>query len=216
MVRTMLFPRLFLILASMALPLTACTMPQQRGGMAQPPLAQIQQLLPGDYVGKTSRRDVYHSIAALDVPAFGGRVFYHHISVTSLRGPAAQRKIYVFDESGAKMRSTVVLGSGAVFTDAQTMAQTLNALTEDQLLRFPDGCQFQWTARPGGFTATVSREECSYDSPAFGGMVSPEMTYQLSACVFAVREGIYRADGSPVFPPSASDNQRVGAAPGAC
>jgi hypothetical protein len=159
---------------------------------------------------------VYHSIAQLNVPEFGGEVFYHHISTTSLRGPAAQRKIYRFDESGQRMRSTVLLDMGTGFGDAQSMALELSQLAEESLLRFPESCQFQWSPAADGFTAEVKRETCRYESPAFGGRVSPEMTYQLSRCGLVISEGIYREDGSPVFPPSTIDNRRVASKAGDC
>lgn len=174
----------------------------------------LRALLPGEYSGMGGKGPVYHSIAQLQVPQFGGKVFYHHISTISPRGPAVQRKIYAFDEGGNRMGSTVVLGSGAVFEDAESMAEALNALPEKQLLRFPDGCKFQWQRAGDDFVAQVSRETCSYESPAFGGLVSPEMTYTLSRCGLDIQEGIYRQDGSPVFPPSAINAKRVNAATG--
>lgn len=179
-------------------------------------LADIQTLLPGDYEGTGSRGQVYHTISKLDVPQFGGKVFYHHISTVSMRGPAAQRKVYKFDETGQKMKSTVVLEVGAPFSDAQSMERNLSGLPEKSLLRFPDSCGFQWSASGDRLIARVYRERCSYQSPAFGGAVSPEMTYDLSACGLNIREGIYREDGSPVFPPSAIDASRAEPASGDC
>lgn len=211
----MIFLRKTLFSLFVLLPMAACSSLQPDEN-TQAHLSNIQALLPGDYVGMTSRGEVYHSIAQLQVPEFGGEVFYHHISTQSLRGPAVQRKVYRFDESGKRMRSTVLLGSGDVFADAQTMTGKLRTLTEEQVLRFPDGCQFQWSSAADGFVAEVRRATCSYESPAFGGLVSPEMTYQLSRCGLNIREGIYRQDGSPVFPPSIIDGQRVNPAADGC
>lgn len=172
-------------------------------------LTRIQDLLPGDYIGSTGGGDVYHSIVHLQVPKFGGDVFYHHISLQSLHGPAAFQKIYVFDESSKRMKSTVVLGRGQVFIDKETMVRRLNDLTEAELLRFPDGCQFQWAASADGFVAEVGRRKCSYDSPAFGGAVSPQVEYQLTRCSLSITEGIFREDGSSVIPLSTTYNRRV-------
>lgn len=197
-----------LLILAVWLILVACST-QRLSEHSQSSLANIQALLPGDYIGTTSRGKVYHSIVQLQVPDFGGDIFYHHISTESLRGPATQRKIYLFDDSGQQMRSTVLLGRGEAFTDNQTMARKLNKLTKEQLLRFPDGCQFQWASAADGFVAKVRRSKCSYESPAFGEIVSPEMVYQLNRCSLAISEGIFREDGSPVFQPSISDNRRV-------
>lgn len=172
-------------------------------------LTNPQSLLAGDYIGKTSRGEVYHSIVKLNVPRFGGDIFYHHISLESLRGPVFQRKVYAFDESGRQMRSTVLLGPADAFVDEQTLAESLNSLPEESLLRFPDACQFQWMGAEGSFKGVVSRYNCSYESPAFGGFVSPEMEYKLSECGLVIEEGIFREDDSPVFPPSTTNNRRT-------
>lgn len=194
------------------LSIAACaTFQSDKSSVSTNTLENIQAFLPGDYVGMSSRGEVYHSIIELDVPAFGGEVFYHHISTESLRGPAMQRKIYRFEDAGQTMRSTVVLGEGEAIADLQALPRQLNSLSEEQLLRFPDGCRFQWRSEVDGFVAEVKRDVCSYDSPAFGGLVSPEMQYRLSACGLAINEGIYRQDGSPVFPPSITDNKRTSA-----
>jgi len=186
----------------------ACTYAQVDKG-SQLDLIRLQKLLVGDYVGTGSRGEVYHSIIQLQVPEFGGNVFYHHISTESLRGPAWQRKVYLFDDTGEKMKSTVLLGTSEGIDDDQSIVTALGALTEEQLLRFPDSCKFQWSKTAEMFIADVSRERCSYESPAFGGLVSPEMQYQLTRCGLAISEGIYRQDGSPVFPPSSLDARRV-------
>ena len=186
----------------------ACSPPSQDETL-QSNLSNIQLLLVGDYVGMTNRGEVYHSIAKLHVPQFGGDVYYHHISSESLRGPATYRKIYGFDDSGKQMRSIVLRGRGEVFISEQSMTQKLNELTEKSLLRFPEGCQFQWISTADGFVGEVFRNRCSYESPAFGGLVSPEMEYKLSDCGLVISEGIFLADDSPVFPPSKTDNRRI-------
>ena len=206
----MISPGKISLLFSLLLLLLACSSQAVKSVKFTP--AAIQELLPGDYIGKSSRGEVYHSIAQLHLPAFGGDIFYHHISSESLRGPAMQRKIYVFDESGEKMQSTVLLGSGDVFADDQDMIHILNEMTEEQLLRFPESCQFQWQNNADGYVAQVSRERCSYESPAFGGLVSPEMEYHLSRCGLTISEGIYREDGSAVFPAATTDNLRLNSA----
>ncbi len=188
--------------------LAGCSTPLSVKG-SQFDLLELQGLLLGDYVGMGSRGEVFHSIIQLQVPEFGGNVFYHHISTESLRGSAWQRKVYLFDESGKQMKSTVLLGSGDWITGTQSMASALGALTEEQLLRFPDGCQIRWSKSADVFVAEVSRDRCSYESPAFGGLVSPEMEYRLTRCGLAIDEGIYRQNGSPVFPPSSINARRI-------
>jgi len=176
----------------------------------EPDVSGVQRLLPGEYVGRMSRGDVYHKVAKLNVPAFGGTIFYHHISLDSAGGPALQRKFYRFDEGGARMKSTVLLGTGDVFTDTQSLEETLANMPEDKLLRFPDACKISWSVKDGAFVGQVFREDCQYDSPAFGGPVSPEMTYRVTQCAFAINEAIYRENGEPVFPPSSAVNARMG------
>ncbi len=188
--------------------LVACTHSQVDKG-SELDLVSLQSMLVGDYVGTGSRGEVYHSIIQLQVPEFGGNVFYHHVSTESLRGPAWQRKVYLFDDTGEKMKSTVLLGTSEGLDDDQSIATTLSALTEEQLLRFPDSCKIQWRKTADVFIAEVSRDRCSYESPAFGGLVSPEMQYQLTRCGLAISEGIYRQDASPVFPPSSLDARRI-------
>ena len=179
-------------------------------------LSSLPSLLTGDYIGTSGSGEVYHSIVKLNIPQFGGEVYYHHISLDSLRGPVFQRKVYRFDESGNRMRSTVLLGPADGFSDEQALAERLNELPEESLLRFPDACQFRWSRTEGGYTAVVHRERCSYESPAFGGLVSPEMTYLLSECGLLIQEGIFREDNTPVFPPSNTDNRRANAKTGDC
>ena len=186
----------------------ACS-PAPQSEISQSPLPSIQSLLIGDYIGMSSNGEVYHSIVKLNVPQFGGDIFYHHISLESLRGPVFQRKIYKFDTSGSTMKSTVLLGPSEAFIEEETMAEYLNRLPEESLLRFPDACQFLWTSAKDGYKAVVRRDKCSYESPAFGGFVSPEMEYKLSGCGLVITEGIYREDDSPVFPPSTTNNRRT-------
>ena len=193
----------------------ACSPPPQ-SEISPSHLSNIQSLLSGDYVGMSSRGQIYHSIVKLNVPQFGGDVFYHHISLESLRGAAFQRKVYSFDDSGRQMRSTVLLGPSDGFSDEQTLAEDLNGLAEESLLRFPEACQFLWTTTTGGYKAVVRRDRCSYASPAFDGLVSPEVEYTLGACGLVIDEGIFREDGSPVFPPSITDNRRTDSKTDAC
>ena len=186
----------------------ACS-PVPQNDISPSNLTNPQSLLAGDYIGKTSRGEVYHSIVKLNVPRFGGDIFYHHISLESLRGPVFQRKVYAFDESGRQMRSTVLLGPADAFVDEQTLAESLNRLPEESLLRFPDACQFQWMNAEDRYKAVVRRDRCSYESPAFGGFVSPEMEYSLDECGLVIKEGIFREDKSPIFPPSTTNNRRT-------
>ena len=188
--------------------------PQSETSQSNEP--SLQSLFIGDYIGKTSRGEVYHSIIKLNVPQFGGDIFYHHISLKSLRGPGFQRKIYKFDDSGRHMRSTVLLGPSDAFIDEQTLAESLNRLPEKSLLRFPNDCQFLWTSTKDDYRAVVRRDKCSYESPAFGGFVSPDMEYKLSDCGLVITEGIYREDGSPVFPPSMTNNRRANSKTNKC
>ena len=202
--------RLFSVVLFMGLSVLgqACS-PASKNEISPSNLSKPQSLLAGDYIGKTRDGEVYHSIVKLNVPRFGGDIFYHHISLEALRGPVFQRKVYAFQDSGPQMRSTVLLGPADGFTDEQTLAESLNSLPEESLLRFPDACQFQWTGAEGRFKGVVRRDSCSYESPAFGGFVSPEMEYKLSECGLIIEEGIFREDDSPVFPPSITSNRRT-------
>jgi len=193
----------------------ACSFAPQ-SEISQSNVPSIQSLLIGDYIGMTSRGEVYHSIIKLNVPQFGGDIFYHHISLESLRGPVFQRKIYKFNDNGSQMRSTVLLGPSDAYIDEQTMAESLNSLPEESLLRFPDECQFLWTSTKDDYRAVVRRDRCSYESPVFGGLVSPEMEYKLSDCGLVITEGIYREDDSPVFPPSTTNNRRTNSKTNEC
>ncbi|MEM9530134.1 MAG: hypothetical protein AAGA23_04395 [Pseudomonadota bacterium] len=193
---------LLVALACMA----SCSRPAQPSTDA---VVAIQALLPGDYLGEGSRGTVYHRIVPLQVPAFGGQIYYHHISMESFGGPAAQRKFYAFDRADQTMRSTVVLKSGVTLDSNWDMALKLTQLTEEDLLKFPDSCRFEWTAADGAYVGRVERQRCSYSSPAFGGKVSPAMTYRLTPCGLAIQEAIYREDGSPVFPPADVENRRI-------
>ena len=87
----------------------ACS-PASKNEISPSNLSKLQSLLAGDYIGKTRDGEVYHSIVKLNVPWFGGDIFYHHISLEALRGPIFQRKVYAFQDSGPQMRSTVLLG----------------------------------------------------------------------------------------------------------
>lgn len=204
---TLILRKLFFIPIVLLL-MVACTHSQPNKSSSVD-LLELQAQFVGDYVGTGSMGEVYHSIIELEVPEFGGNVFYHHISTESLRGPAWQRKVYLFDKSGQQMKSTVLLGTSDGIADDQSIVATLNSMSEEELLRFPDGCQIQWSTEAEVFVADVSRDDCTYNSPAFGGLVSPEMQYQLTRCSLAISEGIYRQDGSPVFPPSSINARRI-------
>ena len=197
-----------ILFTSLAVLGQACS-PAPQSEISQSNYSGIQSLLTGDYIGMTSNGEIYHRIVKLQVPKFGGNILYHHISRDALGGAAEQRKIYALNERGTEMRATFLLGRGEVFVDEQTMARKLSELTEDDLLRFPDGCQLQWKKTEDGFVADVHRDRCSYESPAFGGVVRPEMKYKLNPCELEISEGFFREDDSPVFPPSAILNRRV-------
>lgn len=171
-------------------------------------LAPIHELLPGDYLGQGPRGDVYHRIVKLEISEFDGEVFYHHVSRQNFGGEAFQKKYYVFDSAGRTMHSTVILGTESMPDGLVALAAMISGLAEDQLLRFPDDCRFVWSEAGGAFTAELTQDRCSYDSPAFGAWVTPQMTYQLDSCGLEISEAMYRRDGSPVFPPGKADNRR--------
>ncbi|MFK7956841.1 MAG: hypothetical protein AB8B96_12180 [Lysobacterales bacterium] len=181
---------------------------------SNPPLGlgQVQQWLPGDYLGEGSSGPVYHRIVAVDVPSLGGTVFYHHISREGFGLTSFQRKFYRFYESGQVMRSTVLTGAGQAFPINGGLKELLSGLTDEDVLRFPPECQFRWSVSQSGLVAELAAEHCAYASPAFGGTIAPQMTYQLDRCSLSIDEALYRANGEPVFPPSSAKNQRVGPA----
>lgn len=173
-------------------------------------LQEVQKLLPGRYLGQGRSGPVFHSITRVNVPELGGDVFYHHVSTASFGGPSVQRKYYRFESGGRSMRSTVLIQPGVAMGAPGELKQSLGSLPEEALLKFPPGCVFEWDRTDDGYVARLPDGECGYDSPAFGGPVMPQMTYQLGRCGLKISEAIFREDGSPVFPPSNIWSQRQG------
>ncbi len=172
--------------------------------------ASLANLLQGDFVGEVGERKMYHRIRMLTVPSLGGEVIYHHISTEAVGGAAAQRKVYRLSADNSSMSSVVPLTNGMAFENDAAMVKNLENLPDEVLLRFPEQCAFRWKSIDGVFIGEVSRDICSYSSPAFDGTVNPEMRYEVTECSLKIYEGIFRPNGEPVFPPLEVSNARQG------
>ncbi len=199
-----------LLLLALVMTLSACSMgPSRSRAEFGADSWQAHRWLPGHYLGESPTGPVYHQIVALDIPELGGAVFYHHISRVGFGLASFQRKFYRFDQSGQVMRSTVVLPAGENLGGNDSLKKFLSQLSDKDVLTFSPQCLFRWSAGESGLTAQLAAEHCAYNSPAFGGTISPQMTYQLDPCSLSIDEALFRDSGEPVFPPSSIYNRRV-------
>lgn len=187
-------PRSLLIVVAAIASVAGC---QPQVGL--PPLAE---LLPGRYAAPYDGQTVYHKIVAIEAPQLGDQVLYHQISREGFDGAPLQQKIYVLSPGGDAMHALVVSEDGAKYQNLEMNPQLSARLDAATFLQFPSACDFVWTVEEGGYLGRVEPEQCQYESPAFGGTISPSMTYRLSAAELAITETLFRADGEPVFPTS--------------
>ena len=174
-------------------------------------LVEILQQLPGRYAGEAGnpRIALQHKIVQIEAPQFGDVVFYHQISRDGMDSTAPfQQKIYVFDRRSDRpvnrMRSFVFPPKSG-YANLERRPDILKTLDPSQLMNFPEGCAFLWSAaegEPGVYVARVSPETCSYESAAFKQRISPKMTYRVANDSFGIEDLLYGATGQPLFPPS--------------
>ena len=194
-------------------------------------LAQILQLFPGRYSGEANdpadasgkaRLTLYHKIARINAPQFGGdAVYYHQISRDGFDSPQPlQQKIYAFDRSPVRKANSMrafVFPLSATAAHLQDDPAAALALQPGKLMVFPAACDIRWAAgsSPGVYRARVRRGDCSYDSVAFKQKISPDLTYELSGASFAMEDVLFGADGNALFPSSGLlTTPRVSAPPG--
>jgi hypothetical protein len=75
---------------------------------------------------------------------------------------------------------------------------------------FPRECDMRWSRDRAthGFVAHVGRGQCGFRSVAFKQVISPDMTYTVTADSFFMEETLYGEDGRPVVPPLARQGSR--------
>lgn len=168
----------------------------------QTELPSLMQLLPGHYEASYEGHAVYHKIVVIEAPNLGKQVLYHQISREGFDGTPVQQKIYTLNSSGDGMGALVVTGDNAKYQNLETKPQLSADLEPQEFLQFPSECDFAWTPEPDGYLGRVEPAQCQYESPAFGGLISPSMTYRLTVTDLAITETLSRANGEPVFPTS--------------
>lgn len=195
-----------LILLLCCLPLTA---PAAEPAAVAEELERLLEVLPGRFSGPMPDGGVlYHKIVGINAPQFGATALYHQISRDGFdSSKPLQQKIYAFDRDSMRVANKMrawVIDSRAGLANIERSQIVINALDPTQLQSFPDACAIRWTEdqAAGSFTARVERTRCSYGSAAFGGQISPEMTYLVSPAKFIVDEALYRDTGEPLFPPT--------------
>lgn len=204
-----LFWGIFLALSVLAMPGRAAE--SASPAVLERELAEILQQLPGRYAGETGhpRVALQHKIVRVEAPRFGETVFYHQISRDGMDSTAPfQQKIYVFDRRPDRrvnrMRSFVFPPKSG-YANLERRPDVLKTLDPAQLMNFPEGCAFVWSAaesEPGVYFARVAPESCAYESAAFKQRISPKMTYRVATDSFGIEDVLYGTTGQPLFPPS--------------
>jgi hypothetical protein len=186
-------------LAILALSLLGCSTTQTR---LDRDLDELMRVLPGSYAGEApimsspagEMQDIFHKLAPIDVPQFGERVLYYQLSTGSADGPALQQKIFVLSvppgSDVIRMRA-YVFAPGQAEGNLEQDADRWDDLDPAALMNFPESCAFTWARVSGGFEATVRPANCSFASRAFGGTISPDMTYRIQGNRFEWTETLY-------------------------
>jgi hypothetical protein len=171
-------------------------------------LEQLLSLLPGRYRGKLDGeegddgRHIYHTIEVIEMPAHGEKTLIHVLSLEGFDDPQPfQQKFYAFDlrpERSRNRMESIVLMRAPRWQPGQ-------ALDDQRLLRFPPECRISWRREGSTFVARVRQGSCAYESAAMGGTIVPDMTYVVSEESFAIRDILYRPDGSLAVPSQGGD-----------
>ncbi len=169
----------------------------------------LAELLPGYYLGENNGEKIYHKIAPITAPGLGEVVFYHQISREGFDGAPMQQKIYIIAPGEKRMRSLVIATDNEKYRNLETQLLLAFRLHAEAFLQFPDVCDFEWTREDGTYIGRVYPDVCGYESPAFGGVINPDMKYQLNEKEFVLTETLFRADGQPLFPTTSVVSERV-------
>lgn len=194
--------------AALAVLALGCAVAAGAGDRADPALvrelAAIERTLPGRYAGSlatAARPDregtLYHVIERVALPDYGELVFRHLLSLKGFDDPRPfQQKFYRFDLSPERthnrMRSVVLMRA--------PRWQPGETLPREGLIEFPEECAIRWQTDERGLVARVRRGDCVYDSAALGGPIVPDMTYIATPDSFALKDQLFRPDGSQVTP----------------
>lgn len=166
-------------------------------------LQGLLTLLPGRYAGPLASAEmpdregmIYHTIEAIALPEHGEQVLLHVVSLKGFDDPQPfQQKFYALDTDPNRARNQ--MASIVVMRAARW--QQGDGVPEN-IIRFPPECAISWRRDDSGFVARVKRGDCVYESAAFGGAIIPDMTYVVSPESFAIRDLLYRPDGSLLTP----------------
>jgi hypothetical protein len=171
-------------------------------------LEQLLSLLPGRYRGDLDSddgnggRQIHHTIEVIEMPEHGEKTLIHVLSLSGFDDPQPfQQKFYAFDLSPERSQNrmeSIVLMRAPRWQPGQ-------ALDEQRLLRFPPECRISWRREGSTFVARVRQGSCAYESAAMGGTIVPDMTYVVSEESFAIRDILYRPDGSLAVPSQSGD-----------
>lgn len=185
--------------------LTAC-----QPGVRQSNQLGLVELLPGYYIGESDGDKVFHKIVPITAPRLGEVVFYHQISREGFDGAPMQQKIYIVAPGGKRMKALVVSTDSEKYRNLEKQLMAAFRLRADSFLQFPDVCSFVWTRQGDSYIGRVDPSVCEYESPAFGGPISPDMTYKVNDSEFVLIETLFRADGQALFPTTNIVSKRVG------
>lgn len=169
--------------------------------------ALIQSALQGEYIGTASTdagasfdaEGILHSFEPIAAPQFGDYVLYYQIIVDGGDSPASQRKIFVLEqgEGEAPTRmSAYILSPEQTFNPAS--AETIAALDPNELMSFPEVCDFTWSATEQGFEGVVERDACAFEGRVFKGTVRADMTFNISGDTLLWQEALYTGDFVPI------------------
>ncbi len=170
--------------------------------------AQLPGASPGEFA------PIYHEIALIDAPQFGDNVYAYTLRRTGFDGPVLQQKIFAFDTDPLREQNRM---SAWVFAPHQIDPSfamnpgSWRKISPDELMSFPAECAFGWRATKAGFLATVTSDDCEFDSRAFEQKIRPDMSYAITRGALTWAETLRGAVGETLVTTSGSLRaERVG------
>lgn len=169
-----------------------CASVEQKTAGLDAELDEITRLWPGLYGGEVDLprstepgpTAIFHRIDSIRAPQFGERVYFYQLIRDEPGGQVMQQKVFAFDTDPLRDRNMMrawVLAPDQFDPGFAATPTRWQRLLPEQLMDFPEACAFVWRQTKAGIAGTVSAQECRYDSRAFGGSVSADMTYEISA-----------------------------------
>ncbi len=182
--------------------LTACS--TQKTALDQQ-IDDIFAVLTGVYAGEApsftpgseEKQTIVHKFAPINAPQFGERVLYYQLTTGSVEGPVFQTKIFVFDldeDRTTNRMAAFVFAPGEADGQLDQDPARILEIDPSSLATFPSACDLIWEEVGDGFKVSVKASDCEFQSAAFGQMIRPNMSYQVTGDRFEFSETLFGED----------------------